>query len=245
MVFEHIEKLKQEYTDKYVIVDDQLPELRRFKGLTGTVKTVNMNGQALVQFDGNNNIGWFDIDIDYLKVIDQPLPKPEVKLARGSAKSKAEAKAETKAEAKAEIKAEAQAKPATAAEPSGGKGSVADILAAARSGAGPAKPAKKKPASDEKKAAGVDDILAAARGQGAAAKAAPVAKPDKPKAPAHPQAEDMDVADILAAARGKAAPPAAEKQAAPPAAKKSTDPSQLSVADILAAARQGGHRQVT
>ena len=77
MVFEHAEKLKTEYTDKYVIVDQERPELIRFNGLTGTVRTVNMNGRALVEFDGHENIGWYDIDIDYLKVIDEPLPKPE------------------------------------------------------------------------------------------------------------------------------------------------------------------------
>ncbi len=82
MVFEHIEKLQAEYVDKYVVVDDQRPELRRFSGLTGVVKTVNMSGRALVQFDGRNNIGWYDIDIDYLRVVDQPLPKEEPQLAR-------------------------------------------------------------------------------------------------------------------------------------------------------------------
>ena len=88
MVFEHIEKLQAEYVDKYVVVDDQRPELRRFSGLTGVVKTVNMSGRALVQFDGRNNIGWYDIDIDYLRVVDQPLPKEEPQLARRTAASK-------------------------------------------------------------------------------------------------------------------------------------------------------------
>ena len=77
MVFEHIEKLKLEYTDKFVMVDERRPELRRFRGQTGTVRTVNMNGRALVEFDAYDNIGWYDIEIDYLKVIDQPLPKKE------------------------------------------------------------------------------------------------------------------------------------------------------------------------
>ena len=67
MVFEHIEKLKQEYTDKYVTVDEQRPELQRFGHMTGIVKTVNMNGRALVEFDGLENIGWYDIEIDFLK----------------------------------------------------------------------------------------------------------------------------------------------------------------------------------
>ena len=42
MIFDHIEKLKKEITDKYVVVDESRPELRRFRGLTGAVKTVNM-----------------------------------------------------------------------------------------------------------------------------------------------------------------------------------------------------------
>ncbi len=67
MVFEHIEKLKLEYTDKFVVVDERRPELRRFKGQTGTVRTVNMNGRALVEFDAYDNIGWYDIEIDYLR----------------------------------------------------------------------------------------------------------------------------------------------------------------------------------
>jgi hypothetical protein len=88
MVFEHIEKLQAEYVDKYVVVDNQRPELRRFTGLTGVVKTVNMSGRALVQFDGRNNIGWYDIDIDYLKVVDKPLPKEEPQVPRRATPAK-------------------------------------------------------------------------------------------------------------------------------------------------------------
>ena len=47
MVFDQIERLKHEYTDKFVVVDERRPELRRFRGLTGTVRTVNMSGRAL------------------------------------------------------------------------------------------------------------------------------------------------------------------------------------------------------
>ncbi|MCH2399606.1 MAG: hypothetical protein MK364_10885, partial [Pirellulales bacterium] len=70
MVFEHIEKLKSEYTDKYVAVDDAVLELQRFQGRAGQVRTVNMSGRALVEFEGDSNIGWYDIDDDYLKVVD-------------------------------------------------------------------------------------------------------------------------------------------------------------------------------
>ncbi len=112
MVFEHIDRLKQEYTGKYVVIASDRPELERFKGLTGIVKTVNMNGRALVQFDARENSGWYDIELDFLKVVDTPQPTPvgERREAKPAAKS-------------------APAKPAPAAS----KGvSVADILAAAR-----------------------------------------------------------------------------------------------------------------
>ena len=60
-MFQRVDELKQQYTDKYVVVDDTQPELARFKGITGQVKTVNMSGRALVQFDAWANIGWYDI----------------------------------------------------------------------------------------------------------------------------------------------------------------------------------------
>jgi hypothetical protein len=69
------ETLKQELTDKYVVVAEGIPELRRFEGLTGQVKTVNMNGRALVEFDSPEDISWYDIDPSCLKVVDAPRPK--------------------------------------------------------------------------------------------------------------------------------------------------------------------------
>ncbi len=69
------EKLKVDLTDKWVIVDANIPELRRFVGLSGKVKTVNMNCRALVEFDGPADIGWYDIDTTFLRVVDAPLPK--------------------------------------------------------------------------------------------------------------------------------------------------------------------------
>src|SRR5688572_31273723 len=98
MIFQHIDQLKQQYTDKFVVVDESRPELKRFSGLTGTVKTVNMSGRALVEFDGYANIGWYDIDPGCLKIIDAPLPKPEVKKegkAEKGAKPAAKASAAT------------------------------------------------------------------------------------------------------------------------------------------------------
>jgi len=85
MTDEQIEKIKSEYTDKYVAVRVEKPELARFQHYVGQVKTVNRNGRALVQFDDfNKNTGWFDIDLDYLKVVDKPPQKENGPLRKKS-----------------------------------------------------------------------------------------------------------------------------------------------------------------
>jgi hypothetical protein len=76
MQFERIEELKRQYTDQYVVVDASRVELARFKDMVGQIKTVNFNGRALVQFDADSDRGWYDIALDYLKVVDKPEPKP-------------------------------------------------------------------------------------------------------------------------------------------------------------------------
>lgn len=191
MVFPNIEKIKQEYTDKYVVVDPQRPELARFADVVGQVKTVNMSGRALVEFlDYHLNIGWYDIELEFLKVVDKPEPK-----------AKEEKKPAAKAAAKpVEAKAAPVAKPAAA-----GKPSTADILAKLKGGAGAAPAAKKEeapqPKPESKPAAGapakvdrakmsVAEMLAAARG-GAAAAPAAKSEPAAPKAetPVAPKAE--------------------------------------------------------
>src|SRR5207249_3128610 len=122
MSFEQIEKLKKQLTDQYVVVDASVPELRRFKGLTGRIKTVNFSGRALVEFDGPADIGWYDIEPSYLQVVDQPIKKVEA----------------AKAEKEAPVKPAAVAKP-PAAKP-GGKMSPLE-MARAQGAAGGAKPA--------------------------------------------------------------------------------------------------------
>jgi len=89
-MFDVIERLKTEWTDKYVVIDSPAPELARFARATGQVKTVNMNGRCLVEFDQFNNIGWYDIDPSCLKVVPKPLPKPaepKEKAAKPAAKA--------------------------------------------------------------------------------------------------------------------------------------------------------------
>ena len=129
MVFEHIENLKNAYTDKNVIVDADRPELGRFQGLIGTVKTVNMSGRALVEFDGRRNIGWFDIDVDFLKLVDKPAAVASP-VASPAAKKPAAAKKQA----------------AAPTDPS--KMNVADMLAAAR-GESAAPVAAEEPAAEE------------------------------------------------------------------------------------------------
>lgn len=93
MALQKIEKTKRDYTDKYVIVMDGPPNLARFKDVVGCVKTVNMNGHALVEFTGyHENIGWYDIDLDYLRVVDKP-PEPEVPAKKVAAKPAVKKKA--------------------------------------------------------------------------------------------------------------------------------------------------------
>jgi hypothetical protein len=202
---DQIEELKRKYTDKYVVVDKERPELARFRDTYGTVKTVNMSGRALVEFaDYHLNIGWYDIDPSFLKVIDQPLPPKPKEAAPAKAPAAKKATGEP-----ASAAGSAPAKPKPAAKPAAaGKPSTADILAALRSG-GAAKPA--------------GDVASAGGSTPATAKPA-AAKPATPKPTAAPAAKvdrsKMSVADMLAAARaGKAggvAPAAPPKPQADP-----------------------------
>src|SRR4029079_16576187 len=203
MFADKIEQMKLDFTDKYVLVDATRPELARFRDVVGRVKTVNMNGRALVEFDEYHlNIGWYDIAPEFLTVVDKRPPR-EKKVEAKTPAAKAEAKP-------------AAAKPAAPAA-KGGKPSVAEMLAAARSGgaakAGGAAPApakaKEAPAAAKPAGAKVDrskmsvaDMLAAARSGGAAG-----AAPAAPKAAASAPAEEAEEA------------PAPVKKAAPAAAK--------------------------
>ena len=81
MFRDQVEQLKQQYTDKYVVLQGDRPDLARFQGAVGQVKTVNMSGRMLVRFDANNDQGWYDIAIEHLKVVDKPPPKPVEKKA--------------------------------------------------------------------------------------------------------------------------------------------------------------------
>ncbi|MGA1618122.1 MAG: hypothetical protein EBS83_02565 [Planctomycetia bacterium] len=182
-MFDVIEQLKAEWTDKFVVVASAAPELARFAQATGTVRTVNMNGRCLVEFEQFNNIGWYDIDPSHLKIVTEPLPKPE---------KPAPAK-------KADKPAAAAKKPAAKAA-AGKRPSTADILAAARGGAkAAAKPAGKLSTAE---------ILAQARAGKAAA--APVAEPSPEPTAAEPEPPAAEEAAVEPAAEPAAATPAGD-----------------------------------
>lgn len=72
-----IDAAKRKYTDQSVRVASPRPELARFAHLVGRVKTVNMNGKALVEFAPNpNNNGWYDIALDELEIVTETAPTP-------------------------------------------------------------------------------------------------------------------------------------------------------------------------
>src|SRR5215213_7713216 len=153
---ESVETLKTQYTDKYVKVDARRPELARFRDAVGQVKTVNMNGRALVQFlDYHLNTGWFDIDLSCLTVVDPPpkdvTAKPEAKRPHDKPEGKAAPTAGDKQLADAKVAAPAGKKlsPLEMARMQGaGKGAAA----------APAKPASDAAAPVKKSTA---DVLAA------------------------------------------------------------------------------------
>jgi hypothetical protein len=130
MSIELAEKLKQKLTDKWVVVDPSVPELRRFANWTGKVKTVNMNCRALVEFDGGVDIGWYDIDPAFLTVVDGPRPKAEAAPAAKAAPAPAKPAAAPAGKSPLEAaRSQGAAKPAAAAAaPPSGKSSPLDLI---------------------------------------------------------------------------------------------------------------------
>ncbi|MCH2113867.1 MAG: hypothetical protein MK171_02995 [Pirellulales bacterium] len=201
MVFEKIEKIKRQYTDKYVMVDGKRPELARFRELVGQVKTINMSGRALVEFqDYHLNISWFDIDLDYLKVVDKPSPKQKTPVAKkAGTKTTAQPDAQQPAPTTSAKKLSPLEMARQADSANKPKTSTADVLSAARGELANA------PSDSESAGTAKSDAATSAADKGAPAKS------DRSK---------MSVADVLAAARGEAAAAASgpkSHEASPPA----------------------------
>lgn len=224
MAFDQIEKVQQEYTDKYVQVDGNRAELARFNDLVGQVKTVNMSGRALVEFiDYNLSTGWYDIDLDYLKVVEKPEPK--AKETKKPAAKKAPAKPAAKSVAKkGSAGGEKKLSPLELARQGDGgkkkKPSPADMMAALKANK-PAAGKTEKPAAAkvDRSKMSVADMLAAARGGDA--------KPAAAKSEPEPKVEAEVVVEEVVEAEAEA-----------PAAAGPVDKSSMSVDDMISYCRE-------
>jgi hypothetical protein len=78
------EDLKREWTDQFVEVIAERPELKRFAGIVGRVVTVNCNRKALIDFQDG---GWYDItaSAEYLKKLDPATVKAKYNAKANSA----------------------------------------------------------------------------------------------------------------------------------------------------------------
>jgi len=124
MDYDRIQNLRLEYTDQYVTVNSPRPELARFKGKIGRVITINWNGRALVQFDSGADRGWYDIDLDDLRVVDPPASKtPEGAASPASVPKEGPQHVEYKPSA---LEVARQARDKTHAQPSGQSGAPSD-----------------------------------------------------------------------------------------------------------------------
>jgi hypothetical protein len=78
------ETLAREWTDQFVMVNADRPELKRFAGIVGRVVTVNWNNKAIVDFQDG---GWYDItaSTEYLNKLDPAEAKAKYNAKANSA----------------------------------------------------------------------------------------------------------------------------------------------------------------
>jgi len=76
--FQFVDDLQREWTDQYVTVKPERPELQRFAGIVGRVVTVNFNGKAVIDFQDG---GWYDISAssEFLTKLDSAEGKAKYK----------------------------------------------------------------------------------------------------------------------------------------------------------------------
>jgi hypothetical protein len=60
------ERLVREWTDQFVKITSDRPELKRFAGIIGRVVTINWNNKALVDFQDG---GWYDVSPEVLEKV--------------------------------------------------------------------------------------------------------------------------------------------------------------------------------
>ena len=209
------ESLKKDLTDKYVVVKEGVAELRRFVGLTGKVKTVNMNCRALVEFDGPEDISWYDIDPSFLIVVDKPQPKKKAEADKAPEKKAAPAKKASGGKSPLEMAREQGA--------GGGKSEkkLSPLEMARQQGAAGAAKKEDKPAADKPLSP-----LEQARQQGAA------------KADSAAPAQEEVAQEEVAAEPEQTAP--VEEAVADPASSGPSSATPGSTDEIIALARQQG-----
>jgi len=80
------EQLKKEWTDQYVQVNLDRPELQRFASVVGRVVTVNWNGKAVIDFQDG---GWYDItaSTEFLNKVDAAEAKAKFDTKANSAQA--------------------------------------------------------------------------------------------------------------------------------------------------------------
>jgi hypothetical protein len=76
MSIQRAEELKREWTDRHVRIRRGVPELQRFDGLVGQVRTVNMNCRLLIEFDTPADISWYDIDPQFVTLVESVQAPP-------------------------------------------------------------------------------------------------------------------------------------------------------------------------
>ena len=76
--FQYVDDLQRQWTDQFVTVKTECPELKRFAGVIGRVVTVNYNGKAVIDFQDG---GWYDITAsdEFLTKIDPVEAKTKYK----------------------------------------------------------------------------------------------------------------------------------------------------------------------
>lgn len=184
-LIERAERLKKELTDKWVVVSEVAPELKRFAALTGKVRTVNMNCRALVEFDDGVDVGWYDIEPGFLTVVDAPKEKKKPA---------------------AEEKPAAAPRAATGAAPAAAGGSPLDAIRAAGAGAAK-KPAAGGSPLDAIRAAGAAGarpaVADSTEESNPAAEPAPAAPAASPQAQAPPAVSGSPLDQIRAMGAAK------------------------------------------
>ncbi|WP_145364171.1 hypothetical protein [Stratiformator vulcanicus] len=137
------ERLKREWTDQSVAVEGGPSTLDRFRERVGRVKTVNMNGDALVEFDGPADISWYDIPCRHLRVLTDEEAKKLAKALVGK---------DAAAEAKAKPAASTEFQPAQESSNKGQRPSPLEMARMQDGGQAPqAPPTPTPPASPQEK----------------------------------------------------------------------------------------------